>query len=178
MAIRDTTHVVLRVGPGNCTPSPHRSGREPLDSSSPCHPVKAVAFTAFHQDKEFLRFPVDPTPTWVTCSLCSTSITPFHCSYKAVRPWSSRRYFRPRGTRACAFSLLITDPVLKFSTKARIRLTPPLHWTPHDQGGPFTRWIPLRGFTISSQILLFQAFSQRDSGLSPAMRKFTDAFGR
>ena len=34
----------------------------------------------------------------------------------------------------------------------------------HSSGGPFTRWIPLRGFTISSQILLFQAFSQRDSG--------------
>ena len=85
----------------------HRSGREPLGSSGSCHPEKAAAF---HQDKEFLRFPVDSTLTWVTCSLCSTGITPSHRSYEAVRPWSVHRYFRPRGVSACAFSLSITRP--------------------------------------------------------------------
>ena len=88
---------------------------------------------AFHQDKEFLRFPVDSIPTWVTCSLCSTGITPFHRSYEAVRPWSVHRYFRPRGSSTCAFSLSITDPVLKFRTKARIRVMPPERRTPHGQ---------------------------------------------
>ena len=34
----------------------HRSGREPLDSSGSCHPMKAAAF---HQNKEFLRLSVD-----------------------------------------------------------------------------------------------------------------------
>jgi hypothetical protein len=105
----------------------HRSGREPLDSSGSCHPEKAAAF---HQDKEFLRFPVDSTPTWVACPLRSTGITPLPRYYKAVRPWSVHRYFRPRGFSACAFSLRITDPVLKFRTKARIRVMPPIHRTP------------------------------------------------
>jgi hypothetical protein len=85
----------------------HRSGREPLDSSGSCHPEKAAAF---HQDKECLRLPVDSILTWMTCSLCSTGITPFHRSYEAVRPWSVHRYFRPRGVSTCAFSLFITRP--------------------------------------------------------------------
>ena len=99
------------------------------------HPARATPekAAAFHQDKEFLRLPVDSILTWVTCSLCSTGITPFHRSYEAVRPWSVHRYFRPRGSSTCAFSLRITDPVLKFRTKARIRVMPPVHRTPHGQ---------------------------------------------
>jgi hypothetical protein len=38
-----------------------------------------------------------PAPTSMTCSLCSTGITPFHHYYGAVRPWPAHRYFRPRG---------------------------------------------------------------------------------
>jgi hypothetical protein len=34
---------------------------------------------------------------------------------------------------ACAFSLAIARQVLKFRTKARMRVTPPLHRTPHGQ---------------------------------------------
>jgi hypothetical protein len=34
---------------------------------------------------------------------------------------------------ACAFSLAIIGQVLKFRTKARMRVTPPLHRTPHGQ---------------------------------------------
>ena len=52
------------------------------------HPARATPRkpTGFRQDKEFIRFPVDSNSTWVTCSLCSTGITPFHRSYEAVRP--------------------------------------------------------------------------------------------
>jgi len=42
------------------------------------HPARATPRkpTGFRQDKKFLRFPVDSTLTWVTCSLRSTDITP------------------------------------------------------------------------------------------------------
>src|ERR1700680_2937300 len=36
-------------------------------------------------------------PTQMTCSLCSTGITPLHHYYGAVRPWPAHQYFRPRG---------------------------------------------------------------------------------
>ena len=101
-----------------------------LQSHGSCHPVKA---TAFRQDGEFFLFPVDSIPAWVTCSLRSTGITPFHHYYGAVRAWSAHRYIQPRGASACAFSLNITEQVLKFRTKARIRVMPPEHRTPHGQ---------------------------------------------
>lgn len=47
------------------------------------------------------------------------------------------RYFRPNGFSTCAFSLYTTDQVLKFHRKARMRVTPPLHRTPHGQLGKF-----------------------------------------
>ena len=42
------------------------------------HPARATLkkAAAFHQDKEFLRFPVDSILTRVTCPLRSTDITP------------------------------------------------------------------------------------------------------
>ena len=61
----------------------HRSGREPLDSSGSCHPEKAAAF---HQDKEFLRLPVDSILTWVTCSLCSTGHYPVSSLLRSSAP--------------------------------------------------------------------------------------------
>jgi hypothetical protein len=97
-----------RVGPGNFTPS-------------------------LPQIRTFLRLPVDSILIGVTCPLRSTGITPLPRYYEAVRPWSVLQYFRPRGSSTCAFSLGITDPVLKFRTKARIRVMPPLHRTPHGQ---------------------------------------------
>src|SRR5215471_11499909 len=45
------------------------------------------------------------------------------------------RYFRPCGVSTCAFSLISTDPVLKFRTKARIRVMPPKHRTPPGRPG-------------------------------------------
>jgi hypothetical protein len=108
----------------------HRSGREPLDSYGSCHPEKAAAF---RQDKEFLRLPVDSISTWVTCSLRSASITPPLRYYEAVRPWPAHPVLSASWCSTCAFSLCITDPVLKLRTKARIRVMPPIHRTPHDQ---------------------------------------------
>src|SRR3954466_8111487 len=67
----------------------------------------------------------------VTRPLRSTGITPLQHYYGAVRTWPAPRYFRPRGTTTCAFSLLIAD--LKFRARARIRVTPPIHRTPHGQ---------------------------------------------
>src|SRR5215469_6025587 len=53
--------------------------------------------------------------------------------YGAVPAWTAHRYFRPHGFATCAFSLIITDQGLKFRTKAQIRVTPPVHRTPHGQ---------------------------------------------
>ena len=84
----------------------HRSGRESLDSSGSCHPPKAAAFC---QGKEFLRLPVDPNSTWMTCPLRSVGITPLLHYYETVRPCPADQYFRPRGASACAFSLSTAD---------------------------------------------------------------------
>src|ERR1035438_751792 len=108
----------------------HRSGRESLDSSGSCHPEEGCRLPP---RQEFLRLPVDSISTWVTCPLRSTGITPLLRYYEAVRPWSVHRYFRPRGSSTCAFSFSITDPVLKFRTKAQIRVMPPIRRTPHGQ---------------------------------------------
>ena len=52
--------------------------------------------------------------------------------YGAVRPCSAHRYCRPRGAPAWAFSLIITDQVLKFPTKAQdeshASYTPDIAW--------------------------------------------------
>jgi len=82
---------------------------------------------------EFLRLPVELGSVRVTCSLCSSEITPDQRSYGAVRPWRAHWYFRPHGASACAFSLTIANQVLKFRTKAQTRVTPPVHRTSHGQ---------------------------------------------
>ena len=61
------------------------------------------------------------------------TITPPPQYYGAVRPWLAHRYLRPHGSTAWAFSLNRTNQVLKFRTKARIRLAPALHRTPQGQ---------------------------------------------
>ena len=117
--------------PGEFRPEPPTDP----DVNLSIHPARATLkkAAAFHQDKEFLRLPVDSILTWVTCPLRSTGITPLLGYYEAVRPWSVHRYFRPRGSSTCAFSFSITDPVLKFRTKAQIRVMPPIRRTPHGQ---------------------------------------------
>lgn len=111
--------------PGEFRPEPPRDP----DMNLSIHRARATLkkAVAFHQDKEFLRFPVDSILTWVTCPLRSTGIAPLLRYYEAVCPWPVHRYFRPRGSSTCAFSLLITGPVLKFHTKARIRVMPLMH---------------------------------------------------
>src|SRR5262252_6649276 len=71
----------------------------------------------------------------MTCPLRSAGITLLQHYYEAVRPSPAHRYFRPRGVSVCAFSLGITGQVLKFRRRARMRVTPPLHRTPHGQVG-------------------------------------------
>jgi hypothetical protein len=70
--------------PGEFHPEPPIDPDVTLSS----HPARATPRkpAGFRQDKEFLRLPVDSILMWVTCSLCSTGITPFHRSYEAVRP--------------------------------------------------------------------------------------------
>src|SRR5262252_2035810 len=82
------------------------------------HPARATLkkAAAFHQDKEFLRFPVDSILMWVTCPLRSTGITPLLRYYGAVRPWPVPRYIRPRGSSTCAFPL--ASPA-RFSSSVR-----------------------------------------------------------
>src|ERR1022692_1551203 len=65
----------------------------------------------------------------MACSLRSPEVNPVHRYYEAVRPWPAHWYFRPRGASTCAFSLSIAVQVLKFRTKARIRVTAPVHRT-------------------------------------------------
>ena len=55
------------------------------------------------------------------------------CALPISAPGMVLRYFRPHGSSACAFSLDITNQVLKFRTKARIRVMPPEHRTTHGQ---------------------------------------------
>ena len=61
----------------------HRSGLDTLASSGSCHRTKAAAF---RRGLELILFPVGPLPASMTCSLCSTGITPLHHYYGAVRP--------------------------------------------------------------------------------------------
>src|SRR4029077_10767944 len=82
---------------------------------------------------KLLPLPVGSLPTSVTCPLRSTSITPASSLVRAVRPSPAHRYFQPRGFSACAFSLGIAGQVLKFRTRAQMRVTPPIHRTPHGQ---------------------------------------------
>jgi hypothetical protein len=88
---------------------------------------------AFRREFELILLPVGSLSASMTCSLCSTGITPLHHYYGAVRPWSAHQYFRPRGWAACAFSLRIADQVLKFHVRAQMRVTPPIHRTPYGQ---------------------------------------------
>jgi hypothetical protein len=119
-----------RVGPESFTQAAHRSGRDTLASSGSYHRVKTAAF---RREMGLFLLPVGPPPTSVTCPLGSTGITPLPRYYGAVRPCPPHRYFRPRRFAACTFSLGIVGQVLKFRTRARMRVMPPIHRTPRGQ---------------------------------------------
>jgi hypothetical protein len=108
----------------------HRSGLDTLASSGSCHRTKAAAS---RRELELLLLPVGSLPTSVTCPLRSTGITPLPRYYGAVRPCPPHRYFRPRSFAACTFSLGIAGQVLKFRTRARTRVMPPIHRAPRGQ---------------------------------------------
>src|SRR5271165_4319960 len=108
----------------------HRSGLDTLASSGSCHRTKAAAS---RRELELLLLPVGSLPTSVTCPLRSTGITPLPRYYGAVRPCPPHRYFRPRSFPACTFSLGIAGQVLKFRTRARTRVMPPIHRAPRGQ---------------------------------------------
>jgi hypothetical protein len=108
----------------------HRSGLDTLASSGSCHRTKAAAS---RRELELLLLPVGSLPTSVTCPLRSTGITPLPRYYGAVRPYPPHRYFRPRSFAACTFSLGIAGQVLKFRTRARTRVMPPIHRAPRGQ---------------------------------------------
>src|SRR6267378_2786938 len=101
-----------------------------LASSGSCHRTKAAAS---RRELELLLLPVGSLPTSVTCPLRSTGITPLPRYYGAVRPCPPHRYFRPRSFAACTFSLGIAGQVLKFRTRARTRVMPPIHRAPRGQ---------------------------------------------
>jgi hypothetical protein len=70
--------------PGEFRPEPPTDP----DVNLSIHPARATLkkAAAFHQDKEFLRLPVDSILTWVACRLRSTGIAPLPRYYAAVRP--------------------------------------------------------------------------------------------
>src|SRR4051812_15237992 len=96
----------------------------------------------FHWHGGLLLLPVGSLPTSVTCPLRSTGITPLPRYYGAVRPCPPHRYFRPRSFAACTFSLGIAGQVLKFRTRARTRVMPPIHRTPRGQQVGFRHTLP------------------------------------
>jgi hypothetical protein len=70
--------------PGEFRPEPPTDP----DVNLSIHPARATLkkAAAFHQDKEFLRLPVDSILTRVACRLRSTGIAPLPRYYAAVRP--------------------------------------------------------------------------------------------
>src|SRR5436305_1854238 len=60
--------------------------------------------------------------------------------------WSLALRVLGQGVAECHFSLSITEQVLKFRTKAPIRVMPPEHRTPHGQyvGAAARKWIRAR----------------------------------
>lgn len=110
----------------------HRTGRKPLDLSGSCHSLKAAALRHNQSVPPVAGCPKS-IMTRMARPLRSTGITPLLRYYGAVRPCPAHRYFWPRGSPTCAFSLTIAGQVLKFRTKARMRVTPPVHRTPHGQ---------------------------------------------
>ena len=70
--------------PGEFRPEPPTDPDVNLSIHPARAPLKKAA--AFHQDKEFLRLPVDSILTWVACRLRSTGIAPLPRYYAAVRP--------------------------------------------------------------------------------------------
>src|SRR6202035_508640 len=108
------------------------------DLNEPPHPnhdqfAELDAHNSSRRELELLLLTVGSLPTSVTCPLRSAGITPLPRYYGAVRPCPPHRYFRPRSFAACTFSLGVAGQVLKFRTRARTRVMPPIHRAPRGQ---------------------------------------------
>ena len=93
----------------------HRTVRKSLDLHGSCDREKAAAFRSACG---LFLFPVDPDQTSVAGFLCSTIITIASTLLRSRPPLIRASVFPPRGSSACAFSLNISDQVLKFHTNA------------------------------------------------------------
>ena len=116
-------------------------GFHPEALTEPCVTVSSHTARAMHRrlppaatTPRLLLSPVGPPVTArMAHPLGSTGIPPLHRSYEVVRPCSPDQDIRPRGATAWAFSLPTAAQVLKFRTRAKMRVTPPVHRTPHGQ---------------------------------------------
>jgi hypothetical protein len=81
-----------------------------------------------------LEFPVDPIGRNASDPLPSLhGHYPASSLLRSSPPLFGASVLSASRFAACAFSLAIAKQVLKFPTKAQIRVTPPLHRTPHGQ---------------------------------------------
>ena len=70
------------------------------------------------------RLPVDSISPRVTCPLRSAGVTPLPRYYEAVRPWSTRWYFRPHGLPLVPFPLPFANQVLSSARKPQTKSRP------------------------------------------------------
>jgi hypothetical protein len=133
---------VIGSSAGDCAPARRVGpGISPGPLTGPCVSLSTHTARATGESYRLLPRPVGSSccqltgsiPTLVAYPLPFTDITPLQRYYGAVRPWLAHRYFRPRGSPPCAFSLGIANQVLKFHTKARTGVTPPVHRTSPGQ---------------------------------------------
>ena len=108
----------------------HRTVRKPRDLHGSCNRGKAAAFRLAYG---FFLFPVDPNQTSIAGPLRSTIITIASTLLRSRPSLIRASVFLLYGSSACAFSLSISDQVLKFHTNACMRVAPPIHRTPHGQ---------------------------------------------
>src|SRR6267143_1177740 len=84
------------------------------------------------------RIGAPPVASWLTPNVGDLPPS-LHGHYPASSllrsspPYPPHRYFRPRSVAACTFSLGIAGQVLKFRTRARTRVMPPIHRAPRGQ---------------------------------------------
>ncbi|WP_428489109.1 hypothetical protein [Rhodopila sp.] len=99
------------------------------------HPARGTETkaAAFRREFDVILLPVGSPSASMTCSLCSTALPRFITTTEQSAPDRRISTFGLAVSAACAFSLGIVGQVLKFRTKARMRVTSPIHRTPFGQ---------------------------------------------
>ena len=92
----------------------HRTGRKPLDLSGSCHPSKAAAFRRNQPGSSCQRLTHKLARRGWPAPFAPQALPRFTATTKQSAPALAHRYFRPRGSATCAFSLAIAKQVLKF----------------------------------------------------------------